>query len=345
MKIKEKYLIIDNAVTDKSILDIIKNDKTFFPEPKKLETGDVNRVDGSERTPIEYIFWEGWISNPILDSSKKILIKHLCEKILPLNLDGVHLSADDIYGFEHWARTFLPGQFSFWHFDKGFGKGVDKTLNSIFVLISSDDAVKIDKGIYELGRFFSVKYILENNGQNFYLTNDEIFNNFSFKDKKFEINKNKIKNFFLGFTEGLKECANYFGFDTKNAILEFYELHNKLDEEELLKHFNEHVLQKENHQNIFINASAYKNIKCAMGMIYYPSILDDQDQTFLQMYIDDDIIEVECKPNRLLIFNSSKIYHQSTPPKNKIRYSFPINIWSKENKPNLIDHYFFNYEV
>jgi len=349
MSINNKYIVIDDAVTDQKILSLIENDKSFFPETKELETGDVNRVDGSPRTPIEYTFWPGWTNSADKMNAKEQLIKHLCDKILPIELDGSIIKLEDIYGFEHWARSFLPGQFSCWHYDKGFGKGVDKTLNNIFVQINSDNLELRKTGYYNLGRVFAVKYSFAESGKKFILNINEVLYNFSFNERKFSFSEEVIKIFIQGIIYGLTEVEDFFQINTQEIINLLQEKLDSFTNNELVNFIDEIISHIKEKEDSFAEASSFKDLKCGMGLIYYPSFQDPNDKTYLQLYISnddgDEIVEIECKPNRLLIFNSGTVYHQSTPPKSSIRYSFPVNIWLNKKQPSKLEHFFFDYRI
>jgi len=71
---------------------------------------------------------------------------------------------------------------------------------------------------------------------------------------------------------------------------------------------------------------------------------DVTDPSYLQLLFDGNIIEIESRPNRLVIFDSATIFHQSTPTKKSLRYSLPINVWTKDNPPNKLDEYYFETE-
>lgn len=107
-------IIVDDAIKDKDLLLEIRESESLFPPPKTLDHGyQVNLMDGqSERTPVDYLFWEGWSVSPA-NTLKKRIIENIWKRFLPF-------PEEDLYGIEYWTRTFLPGQYSGWHVDQGF---------------------------------------------------------------------------------------------------------------------------------------------------------------------------------------------------------------------------------
>lgn len=107
-------IIIDNAINDADLIDNIRASANLFPKPKQLKNNQliVNYLDTTERTDVDYYFWHGW-NYSAADTLKKSICEHLWKKFLPF-------PEEDLFGFEYWTRTFMPGQYSDWHVDRGF---------------------------------------------------------------------------------------------------------------------------------------------------------------------------------------------------------------------------------
>lgn len=106
--------VLDNFITDKSLLDEIRSDKSFFPE----SMGDDEKVNYSihqyhdPESPYfsPYMFWDGWWRSPA-NTLKKRVIQEIWKDNLPL-------PENEISGFEYWAKTFKPGQYLGLHIDE-----------------------------------------------------------------------------------------------------------------------------------------------------------------------------------------------------------------------------------
>lgn len=154
-----KVKVYDNFINDYSLLDEIKNDKNFFPETKKLplNTQAVNLLDGSPRIDLPYFFWDGWKQSEA-DTLKKRVIQYIWERILPCNIE-------DVYGFEYWTRSYLPGQYSDWHLDRGFGAcetaETTKGVHAEFGCVYYPDFAEEDSSCLQLyidGNIFDIEY-------------------------------------------------------------------------------------------------------------------------------------------------------------------------------------------
>ena len=106
--------VIDNAITNKALLEEIRNDASFFP----ASMGDEEKVNYSIHQYHEpdskyfspYMFWDGWWKSPA-NTLKKRVIKELWEGNLPI-------PESDVCGFEYWTKTFKNGQYLSPHVDE-----------------------------------------------------------------------------------------------------------------------------------------------------------------------------------------------------------------------------------
>lgn len=204
-------IIIDDAVDDPDLVEKIQKNLNIFPKPKYLKNNQaiVNYIDSLERTTVDYYFWHGWNHSPA-DTLKKSICQHIWKKYLPF-------PERDLFGFEYWTRTFLPGQYSDWHVDRGF----------------CTNDIETDKEIYP------------------------------------------------------RSC---------------------------------------------------------IGSVYYPPIYYQWEETYLEIRYEDYIDKILCKPNRLVIFDGSNLYHKTTPTNRLLRYSMAMNIWSKNDPPTQFKNFIINSE-
>lgn len=106
--------VIDNFLTDESLLQEIRDDESFFPE----SMGDAEKVnysihqyhDPESKYFSPYMFWDGWWKSPA-NTLKKRVIQEIWKDNLPL-------PESEICGFEYWAKTFKPGQYLSPHVDE-----------------------------------------------------------------------------------------------------------------------------------------------------------------------------------------------------------------------------------
>lgn len=122
-------IVIDNFIKDSSLIEEIKNDKTFFPP----DMGEIENIgEYNNHFHIEdadcyapYMFWDGWWNSPA-DTLKKRVIQQIWsnEYFLPFPLE-------EVCGFEYWTRTFKKGQYLRIHVDEDtFAYQKDKTFNA-----------------------------------------------------------------------------------------------------------------------------------------------------------------------------------------------------------------------
>lgn len=337
--LKEKYIVLDDFITDKNLLKTIEVDPSFFPKPKKIATNVVNLVHAKERAPVDYTFWPGWLEQEE-ENPKHSLIRQVWEDILPIAIE-------DVYGFEYWSRTFLPGQYSMWHFDRGFGRGIEKTINYIFSSKEEHDNSLSNKSIYYIGKIFSTVRCAEATDDKFMILDGEIRYGFDydFKQHRIILSDKNIYHFTEGIIKGYKDSEFLFGINNSVHISEIEEAQKNMSANDIKKFLKNKYYIKNHQEKLSSIDSSDRISRCLIGCVYYPHINDPKDITSLQMMIDDDIIEVQCKQNRLIVFDSATIFHQTTPSKTSIRYSMPINVWSKKNPPSKLDQYYFNYNV
>ncbi len=106
--------VLDDFIKDESLLQEIREDKSFFPE----SMGDAEKVnysvhqyhDPESKYFSPYMFWDGWWSSPA-NTLKKRVIQEIWKDNLPL-------PEKDICGFEYWTKTFKPGQYLSPHVDE-----------------------------------------------------------------------------------------------------------------------------------------------------------------------------------------------------------------------------------
>ena len=106
--------IIDNFITDESLLDEIRSDASFFP----ASMGDEEKVnysihqyhDPESKHFSPYMFWDGWWNSPA-NTLKKRVIQEIWQNHLPL-------PQSEICGFEYWSKTFRVGQYLAPHVDE-----------------------------------------------------------------------------------------------------------------------------------------------------------------------------------------------------------------------------------
>lgn len=140
--------IVDNFITDKSLLEEIRNDDSFFPE----SMGDEEKVnysihqyhdtDAKHYSP--YMFWDGWWSSPA-NTLKKRVIQKIWENNLPLQ-------QDEICGFEYWTKTFKKGQYLSPHVDEDSHLYKDSQVfrGSIIGCVYYPNSDPVDGGFLEL---------------------------------------------------------------------------------------------------------------------------------------------------------------------------------------------------
>lgn len=335
---QKPYTIIDNAINDLDLLEEIKNDKDLFPAPTKIATDVVNLVHAKERAPITYKFWPGWSdSEPVL--LEHFLIKALWENELPIPLEQV-------YGFEYWSRTFVPGQYSMWHFDRGFGRGIEKTLNYVMKFIIQKKETLPDNLLKFLGEVFAVVRCSEMYEDRLDIKDGVISYVFDYDCKNYNIKltKKNIKHFISGLINGHKKSEQLFDKNLQKDIDLLEDAQNNYDFDQLKEFMVKKYRTKHNQAKLTSISSSDQISRCMTGCVYYPPMNDVSDPSYLQLLFDGNIIEIESRPNRLVIFDSATIFHQSTSTKKSLRYSFPINVWTKNNPPNKLDEYYFETE-
>lgn len=107
-------IVIDDFVKDKSLLQEVRDDASFFPESmgsgEKIAT-ELNSYHYEQASCFApYMFWDGWWSSPA-NTLKKRVIKTIWENFLPC-------STEEIAGFEYWTRTYVAGQYLDIHVDE-----------------------------------------------------------------------------------------------------------------------------------------------------------------------------------------------------------------------------------
>lgn len=124
-----KMIVIDDFITDQSLIEEIRTDSTFFPQDMgEIENlGQHNNYFHSESSTCHapYMFWDGWWSSPA-DTLRKRVIEEIWKTpgLLPFD-------TSELCGFEYWCRTFKAGQHLRIHVDEDtFSYARDKTFNA-----------------------------------------------------------------------------------------------------------------------------------------------------------------------------------------------------------------------
>ena len=123
----------DNFITDKDLIEAIKQDDTFFPpimdtvEGRDNLGGQNGLMYHSKASPsfAPFMFWDGWWNSPT-DTLKKQVIQTIWQ-----NPDKRDFDLEDVVGFEYWTRTYVPPQSLSPHLDQDvFRYAQDKTFNA-----------------------------------------------------------------------------------------------------------------------------------------------------------------------------------------------------------------------
>lgn len=105
-------IVIDEAITDKDILNEIEQSTTLFPESmgsSERIAEELNSYHQEQATCFApYMFWDG---KSEANTTAKKIIKEIWTDRLPF-------PQDELCGFEYWARTFHPGQYLGVHVDE-----------------------------------------------------------------------------------------------------------------------------------------------------------------------------------------------------------------------------------
>ena len=122
-------IVIDDFIKNQTLLDEVRNDRSFFPETMGdiQNLGEINNYfhSGASTCHAPYMFWDGWWSSPA-NTLRKQVIQEIWRDTGFLEFDE-----SEICGFEYWCRTFSPGQYLKIHVDEDtFAYSHDRTFNA-----------------------------------------------------------------------------------------------------------------------------------------------------------------------------------------------------------------------
>jgi hypothetical protein len=122
-------LVIDDFIKDENLINLIKEDKTFFPDNmEEVENiGESNNYfhNGQSSCYAPYMFWDGWLSSSANTLRKKVV------KLIWEYPGSLPFPVEDVCGFEYWCRTFKKDQYLGVHVDEDtFAYAHDRTFNA-----------------------------------------------------------------------------------------------------------------------------------------------------------------------------------------------------------------------